>query len=101
MAEIKVNEPAKSIFRSFSFHDRTECFRFGGLYITAMIKMARAPHAGLRQHFVLRALEGRLHLRRFTQKQNRHVNFAESVKTPPSSGPAIAAKPYMLVTMEI
>ena len=100
MAEIKVTEPAKSIFRSFSFHDRMECFRFGGLYITAMIKMARAPHAGklviFGQHVRIRR-----HLRRFTQKQNRHVNFAESVKTPPSNGPAIAAKPYMLVTMEI
>ena len=52
MAEIKVIEPAKSIFRSFSFHGRIECFRFGGLYITAMMRMARAPQAGKLVNFV-------------------------------------------------
>lgn len=45
MEEIRVMEPGKSIFISFSFHDRIECFRFGGLYIVAIIKMARAPQA--------------------------------------------------------
>ena len=46
MAETSVVEPAKSIFISFSFHDKIDCFRFAGLYIKAMIDMARAPQAG-------------------------------------------------------
>ena len=52
MAEIKVIEPAKSIFISFCFHDRVDCFRFAGLYIVAIIKMARAPQAGQSAHAV-------------------------------------------------
>lgn len=38
--------------------------------------------------------------RRFTQKQNLQVKVGESVKTPPSKGPAAEAAPYMLVTTD-
>lgn len=100
-AAMRSKAPGKSSLASFSVRVR-DVDTFGGLggrQNIAMITNETKPIAGGCQRSWI-TKEQSFDLRRLIQKQNLHVSLGESVKTPPRSGPAADATPYILVTTE-
>lgn len=102
-ADIRSEIPTGSNFQNSSLIDILDVLDVAGAWKDEATKtIARNPIATKSQHRANDLLGVRIcNLRRLIQKQKRHVNLSESVKIPPSKGPATDATPNMLVTSDI
>ena len=103
-AESRRDIPTGSNFHSSSPNDSLDLFDGAGAWNDEATRTIAAKPIATNGHHLaddIRLAYGKCNLRRLIQKQKRHVNLSESVKTPPSNGPATDATPNMLVTSEI